>query len=242
MLPKINAPVYETKLISSNKKVKFRPFLVKEQKLFLMASESEDPKEIVTTIKQVLNNCVLDELDIDTLPTFDLENLFLQMRARSIGEIVNLKYTCNNLIKDDTGEEKPCGGLFKYDLNLLEVQPTSNSEHNNKIELTDKLGVVMKYPNFEILSKIDIQKESDLIKIIAACIDYIYDDEQIYYAKDHTEKELNDFIDDMQQNDLYKIQKFFETMPKINKKINFKCPKCNYKEEILVEGIQNFFG
>lgn len=241
-LPKLDAPTYETKLISTGKRVRFRPFLVKEQKLFLMAAESNDPKEIVTTIKQVLRNCILDDLDIETLPTFDLENIFIQMRARSVGEIVNLKYTCNNLVKNETGEEKPCGGLVKYDLNLLEIEPTTNGEHSNKVQLTDKLGVVMKYPNFDILGKINIENESDLVKIIAGCIDYIYDDQEMYYAKDYTEKELNEFIDGMQQADLYKIQKFFETMPRINKKFNFKCPKCNYSEDVTIEGVQNFFG
>ena len=243
MLPKIDVPVYETTLISTGKKVKFRPFLVKEQKLFLMASQSEDSKEVVNAIKQVIANCVVDkDVNVDTLPTFDLENLFLQLRARSVGEKVEMNYVCNNPIGDGSAEPKPCGGKIKLFLDLLEIKPTTNPEHNQKIELTPKLGIVMKYPNFEILSSLNIQSQEDLLKIIIACIDYIYDDEQIYYAKDTTEQELNEFIESMQQTDIQKIQKFFETMPKISKNVEFHCKKCGYKEDIVIEGLQNFFG
>ena len=148
-LPKIDVPVYETKLISTGKTVKFRPFLVKEQKLFMMASESTDVKETVGVIKQVLNNCILSDVDVETLPTFELENLFMQLRARSVGEVVNLKYNCNNIVKKDDGEEKTCGGLVKFDLKLLEIEPTIDKEHSNKIVISPNLGIVMKYPIFE---------------------------------------------------------------------------------------------
>jgi hypothetical protein len=148
-LPKIDVPVYETKLISSGKTIKYRPFLVKEQKLFLMAAQAADEKETIDVVKQVLNNCIITDIDVDDLPTFDLEYLFMQLRARSVGEVVNLKYNCNNKVTDTDGESKPCGGLVKFDMNLLEVEPTRSEEHSNKIVISDKLGVVMKYPNFE---------------------------------------------------------------------------------------------
>ena len=242
MLPKLDVPIYNIKLISTGKEIRIRPFLVKEQKLFLMAAESEDSKETINTIKQVLRNCVLDDVDIDSLPTFDLENLFLQLRARSVGEKVEMNYVCNNPIADGSNEPKPCGGKIKLFLDLLDIKPTTNPEHNQKIELTPKLGIVMKYPNFEILSSLNIQSQEDLLKIIIACIDYIYDEDQIYYAKDTTEQELNEFIESMQQTDIQKIQKFFETMPKISKNVEFHCKKCGYKEDIVIEGLQNFFG
>lgn len=242
MLPKIDVPVYETTLISTGKKIRFRPFLVKEQKIFLMASQSDDAKEVVNAIKQVISNCVVDDIDIDTLPTFDLENLFLQLRARSVGEKVEMNYVCNNPQISAPGETKPCGGKIKLFLDLLDITPTKNPEHNSKIELTSKLGIVMKYPNFEILNSLNIQSQADLLKIIIACIDYIYDAEQIYYAKDSTEEELIEFIESMQQSDVEKIQKFFETMPKISKEMEFHCTKCGYRENIVIEGIQNFFG
>jgi hypothetical protein len=242
-LPKIDTPTYETKLISTGKTVKYRPFLVKEQKLFLMASQSEDAKEVVNTIKQVLNNCILtNSVKIDELPVFDLEHLFLQIRARSVGEVVNLRYNCNNDVLDENKETKKCGGLVKVDLNLLEITPTKTPNHSNKIELSPKLGIVMKYPNFDIVQKLNIQSEADLLDLVISCIDYIYDEEQLYYANKTSKEELEEFIENLQQSDLEKIQTFFQTMPKLSKKFDFKCPKCGYSEEINVEGIQNFFG
>ena len=243
-LPKIDVPTYETTLISSGKKVKYRPFLVKEQKLFLMASQSTDEKETVDVVKQVLNNCILSDIVVDDLPTFDLEHLFMQLRARSVGEVVNLKYNCNNTVKDDKGEDKVCGGLVKFDLNILDIKPTINPEHNSKIEINDKLGIVMKYPTLGMVKNFDnLQSESidTIMDVIVSCIDFIYDAEQMYYAKDSTKEELMEFVDNLQQDDLEKIQKFFTTMPKISKPLDFKCGKCGYEEKIVVEGIQNFF-
>ncbi len=240
MLPKIDVPVYETKLISSDKKVKFRPFLVKEQKLLLMAFESNDTKETINIVKQILNNCLLSKVDIDELPSFDIENLFLQLRARSVGETISLKYNCNNIVEND----KKCNGVVQFDLNLLELEPTKDTKHSNKIEITSKLGLVMKYPSFNSINIDIINEENEIektIESITKCIDYIYDNEQIYYAKDTTKEELIEFIENLQQDDLEKIQNFFLTMPKIKKELNFKCPKCSYEEKLNVEGIQNFF-
>lgn len=242
MLPKIDVPIHEVKLISTGKPVRFRPFLVKEQKLFLMASESEDPKEIVTVIRQVLKNCVLDEIDIDNLPTFDLEYLFMHLRARSVEEVVDLRYKCNNLIKDEAGEEKKCTGVVEFKLNLLEVEPSKDPNHINKIEITENLGICLKYPTFEMIQKYEDANENEIIsKILADCVDYIYDKEQIYRAKDSTREELEEFIDNLQQKDLEKIKKFFDTMPELKKNIHFKCPKCSYEEDITLKGMQSFF-
>lgn len=242
-LPKIDVPVYELKLISTGKTVRFRPFLVKEQKLFLMASESNDIKEIVSVVKQVLNNCIIDELNVEELPMFDIEHLFMNLRSRSVGEVVNLKYKCNNTVKID-GQEKTCDGVVKFDLNLLEIQPTVNEKHDKKIEINPKLGLVMKYPNMEMLNdfkNLDALDVSTLIEMIVKCIDYVYDEDNIYYSKDFSVEELTDFVENLQQDDLIKIQNFFDTMPKIKKDLNFKCGKCGFEEKIEVEGLQNFF-
>jgi hypothetical protein len=242
MLPKIDVPIHEVKLISTGKPVRFRPFLVKEQKLFLMASESEDPKEIVTVIRQVLKNCVLDEIDIDNLPTFDLEYLFMHLRARSVEEVVDLRYKCNNLTKDEAGEEKKCTGVVEFKLNLLEVEPSKDPNHTNKIQITENLGICMKYPTFEMIQKYEDANENEIIsKILADCVDYIYDKEQIYRAKDSTREELEEFIDNLQQKDLEKIKQFFDTMPEVKKNVHFKCPKCSYEEDITLKGMQSFF-
>jgi len=242
MLPKIDVPIYSINLVSTGKPIRFRPFLVKEQKLFLMASESDDAKETLNTIRQVLKNCILDEIDVDALPTFDLEYLFMNLRARSVEEVVNLRYKCNNTTKDESGEEKKCTGVVEFDLNLLEIQPTKKETHTNKIQITEKLGVCLKYPTFEMIQKYENMSENEImIRVLADCIDYLYDENQIYYAKDSTKEELEDFIDNLQQKDLEKIKDFFDTMPEIKKDVHFKCPKCSYEEDITIKGLQSFF-
>ena len=242
MLPKLDVPIYSVTLLSTGKEVRIRPFLVKEQKLFLMAAESEDSKETINTIKQVLKNCVLDDVDIDSLPTFDLEYLFMNLRARSVEEVVNLKYKCNNTVKNDKGEDVVCNGTVEFDVNLLEIQPTKHTEHTNKFMLNDKIGICLKYPTFEMVQKYEQMDENDImVNILMDCIDYLYDDEQVYYAKDSSRKELEEFVDSMQQKDLEKIREFFDTMPEIKKDIHFHCPKCGYEEEMVIKGLQNFF-
>jgi hypothetical protein len=210
-----------------------------------MATESKDPQEMINTVKQVLNNCILSEdVVVDELPSFDLENIFLNLRARSVGEVIDLKYNCNNVIKSDTGEDKVCNGVVKFDLNLLEIQPTKNENHDKKIQISDSVGIVMKYPNMKMFSNLNpanTESVEVIMELIVDCIDYIYDKDKIYYAKDSTKEELMDFVDNMHQEDLVKIQNFFNTMPKISKTLNFKCVKCSYEEKIVVEGIQNFF-
>jgi len=242
MLPKLDVPIYTVNLISTGKPVRFRPFLVKEQKLFLMAAESTDGNEMVGVIRQVLRNCVLDEMDIDSLPTFDLEYLFMNLRARSVEEIVDLRYKCNNTTKDETGEEKKCSGVVEFKLNLLEVEPTKNPNHKNKIQLTENLGIAFKYPTFEMIQKYEKMNENEvMLKILVDCIDYVYDKESVYYAKDSSREEMEEFIDNLQQKDLEKFKDFFDTMPEIKKDVHFKCPKCAYEEDIAIKGMQNFF-
>jgi DNA-directed RNA polymerase subunit M/transcription elongation factor TFIIS len=240
MLPKIDIPIYETKLISSGEVIRFRPFLVKEQKLFLMAGESDDPKETVKTIKQVLRNCVLDDIDIENMATFDIEYLFLQLRARSVGEIANLRFTCNNNIS----ETEKCGNAVKIDVNVLEINPEKNKDHSNKIQITDKVGVVLKYPTFNSLdiSNLDTDNIEQILEIIVSCIDYVYDADSVYYAKDTPKQELVEFIENLKQADLEKISVFFNTLPKIKKDVDFNCEKCGYHETLTLEGIQSFFG
>ena len=242
MLPKIDVPVYELNLISSGKKIRFRPFLVKEQKLLLMANQSDDAKDSLNVVKQICKNCIIDDIDVESLPVFDLEFIFLNLRARSVSEVINLQYKCNNKIKSEAGEETACGNLEKFDVNLLEITPTKDPKHDKKIMLSDKLGIMMKYPTFEMIANLKGQNEDEtLMELLTICIDNIFDKDNIYYTKDVTKEELVDFIDNLQQKDLEKIQEFFETAPKIKKDISFNCRKCGYKESIEVEGLQNFF-
>jgi len=241
-LPKLEFPIYTLELISNKKKIRFRPFLVKEQKLLLMATESQDTKDIIDVVKQICKNCILDDIDVETLPIFDLEYIFLNLRSRSVNEVIELQYRCNNKIKDETDNEKTCGSLEKFKINLLEVKPILNKNHNLKIMFSDSLGITMKYPTFEMLENLKGNTEEEILfELLTKCIDYVFDKDEIYYAKDYSQEELTEFIDNLQQKDLEKIQTFFETSPKIKHNLKFKCRKCDYKEEIVIEGLQNFF-
>lgn len=242
MLPKLDVPIFEIKLVSTGKTIRFRPFLVKEQKLLLMATQSEDEKDMVRVIRQIVKNCVIDELNVDTLPAFDLEYLFLNLRARSVNEIVELRYRCNNTIKDENGEDKSCNNLEKFDVNILEVAPVILPEHSKKIMFNEKLGIVMKYPTFEMLyDMVDKSEEEIMFEILPDCVDNIFDEDSVYYAKDTPREELVEFMDNLQQKDIEKIQQFFRTIPRLRKEVDFHCRKCGYEEKINVEGLQSFF-
>jgi hypothetical protein len=241
MLPKIDVPVYEIKLPSTGESIKFRPFTVREEKLFLMAYESEDVKYSVDTIIQVLNNCVVSDVDIKELPTFDIEFLFLNLRARSVGEVVKLKYRCNNDVGTEE-EPKKCNSSVEIEINVLEIEPSKNPTHTNKIQLTEELGIVMKYPKMGLIKdNTEVDDFNVVLDLIISCIDYIYDKENLYYAKDSTKEELTEFLDSLQSKDLEKVKEFFDTMPKLKKKIDFDCNKCGYRENIELEGLQSFF-
>ena len=242
MLPKIDVPIYEITLPLLQKKVKIRPFRVKEEKILLMAMESEDDAAVLLAIKQIVNNCCVDDMDVDSLPVLDLEYMFLQLRARSIGEIIDLQYRCNNDV-DNEGETKKCNNIIKLSFNALEVEPQTEEGHKKEIQLTPKLGVVMKYPDFKLVNKISNLSEAEMIaKMVAGCIDYIFDSESVYYAKDASDGELLDFVDSLTREQFEKIQEFFDTVPKMKKNLTFKCSKCGYEEELVLEGIQSFFG
>ena len=241
-LPKIDVPIYEVKIPSSGKTIRFRPFTVKEEKLFLMAAQGDDTTTSIKTIVQVLNNCVLDDIDVEKMPLFDIEFLFLNLRARSISEVVELSYKCNNTVQEENGAEKRCNNVVNINVNILEIQPTNDPTHSTKIELSDKLGLVMRYPNMDFLGT-DVTRDefSIVIDLIIDCIEYIYDDESIYYSKDSTKEELTDFLDSLPSRDLEKIKSFFDTSPKMKKDLDFKCNKCGHNEKITLEGIESFF-
>jgi hypothetical protein len=207
-----------------------------------MALESNDEAIIVDSIKQIINNCCLDEVDVDDLPVIDLEYFFLRLRAKSVNEISELQYKCNNKVTDESGNEKTCGNMVQFDLNLLEIEPELDPKHTNKIELSKKMGIMMKYPSVKL--SLDVEESSEIEKImnvIIKCIDFIYDEDAVYYSKDVSEKELMEFIESMNKDQFEKLQNFFSTIPKMKKTLNFHCKKCDYKEDIVIEGLQNFF-
>jgi hypothetical protein len=166
----------------------------------------------------------------------------LKLRARSVSEVSELSYKCNNKVIDDEGNERTCGNIVEIPVNLLEVEPESDSSHTNKIELTDKLGIVMRYPNVKMMKEIDGDSEFDnLMNVIVKCVDYIYDENSVYHQKDVTHDELVEFMESLNKAQFEKVQNFFDTIPKMKKTLKFHCGKCGYDEEIVVEGLQSFF-
>lgn len=239
-LPKIDTPIYEITLPLCQKRVQFRPFLVKEQKNLMMAIEADDNETIERNIKQVLHNCTLTEgIVIGKLPVVDVEYYFLHLRARSVGEIVENKYVCNNVV-----DGKSCDNKMDVSINLLEIQVEKNDSISDVIQLTEKISMKLHYPEFSTIEKLS-KKESNVdvaFQLIVDSIDYIFDGEQYYYAKETSPKELMDFIETLSQEQFSKIEEFFENLPKMVKKVDVKCGKCGFDHSIEIEGLQSFFG
>ena len=240
MLPKLDVPTYELVLPLSKKKIKFRPFLVKEQKNLLMAMESKDSTDTHNAIKDVLVNCTLtDGIDFDKLPIIDVEFYFINLRAKSVGEVVETKYRCNNVIEGG----KTCNGTMEAQINLLDIKP-EGKEVNPEIQLDAKITVKLKYPEFGVV-KDSLNYESDTevtFKLVANSIEYIYDGDQFYYANESTEQELVEFVESMNQSQFEKIEEFFSAIPQMKKTLEITCGKCGYEHKIEMEGLESFFG
>ena len=220
-LPTIAVPEYELEIPSSKLKVKYRPFLVKEEKILLLALESEKQDNIVNAIKHIIETCVYSETNVNEMPTFDLEYIFLQLRAKSKGEVIELKYECPK-----------CKTELPINISIDDIQVTFQDKHTNKIELDTNLGVVMKYPTVELQNQITKTMEGEntsqvegIFTMVKSCIDYIYDNENTYPLKDHTEKEVDDFINSLTDVHFQKISKFFDTMPTLKHDIHLQCTK-----------------
>ena len=239
MLPKLDVPTYELDLPLSKKKIKYRPFLVKEQKNLLMAMESKDSLDIHNAIKDVLSNCTLTEsIDFDKLPIIDVEYYFINLRAKSVGEIVETKYRCNNMVNDKT-----CGGTMEAQVNLLDIKP-EGKEVNPEIQLDSKITVKFKYPEFGIVKdSLNYEYESEItFNLVASSIEYIYDGEQFFYASESTPEELIEFVESMNQAQFTKVEEFFSSMPQMKKTIDITCGKCGYEHHLEMEGLESFFG
>jgi hypothetical protein len=244
-LPKLEVPSYEIQLPLSKKTVKFRPFLVKEQKILLMAMESGDSKSTQNAILDVLNTCVMTpDFDLSTTPIIDVEYLFLHLRAKSVGEIVESKYRCNNEVATEDGGTKECGNIMEAKINLMDIQPIQDKVVEPEIKLTDNIVIKMKFPDFKIVhSSIDTDNITDVtFKLIASCIEYIYDGEQFYYAHETSDEELLEFIESLSQEQFEKMEEFFNNMPRLTKKVEMKCKKCGFDHMFEVEGLESFFG
>lgn len=235
MLPMQTLPVYSLTIPSTGKKIKFNPWLVKQEKALLIAQQSEDKEVMVSTLKQVITSCVLDKIDIDSFSTFDMEYVFTQIRSKSVGEEVDLIFKCK-YCDDPKAKLK-----VTFDISKIEVVTPEN--HTKKIQLFDNVGVMMKYPTIESINTIDKSgSDIDLIfKIIAECVDYIYDDEQIYHSSDMTSEDIDAFLSHLKSEQFVKLEEFFDTMPKMRHEVNYNCPVCGEKNTVVLEGMTSFF-
>jgi hypothetical protein len=239
MLPKLDVPTYELDLPLSKKKIKYRPFLVKEQKNLLMAMESKDSNDIHNAIKDVLSNCTItDGINFDKLPIIDVEYYFINLRAKSVGEVIETKYRCNNQVNDKT-----CGGTMEAEINLLDIKP-EGKEVNPEIALDNKITVKFKYPEFGIVKdSLSYESETEVtFNLVASSIEYIYDGEQFFYAHESTQEELVEFVESMNQSQFEKVEEFFSSMPKMKKTLEITCGKCGYEHKLEMEGLESFFG
>ena len=231
-LPKIAAPQYELTVPSTEETVTFRPFLVKEEKLLLLANESDEENEMIGAIRQIITNCTYEKLDVTGLALFDLEYVFLKIRAKSVGEIVNLKLLC-----EDDGET-----YADVTINLDDVNVKWTEEHTNHIELTDDIGLMMRYPQFDLINLGAGGGETEYIfKMIKSCINQVYEGDTIHERSDFTDKDLDAFIESLTSEHFAKLQTFFETMPRLRHEVKFKNPKTKKQNKMTLEGMQSFF-
>jgi hypothetical protein len=238
-LPMMSSPTYNMVIPSTDVTVKFRPFLVKEEKSLLIAQQSEDVKIMVDTLKDVIKSCVLDNIDVNKLATFDIEYMFTQIRAKSVGENIDLIFPCD--IDHGADNEK---ARVKISIDLTSLIVEKNLEHTPRINLFNDVGVMMKYPTIEImkkLEKLETDNLDNIFDVIAGSIDYIYQGEEIFYAKEQKHEELIQFLNNLTSEQFLKVQKFFETMPRIKKEVNYVCPVCGKSHHKVLEGLQSFF-
>ena len=230
-LPVINTPTYELEVPSTKEQLKFRPFLVKEEKILLMAMEEEDTKHMVNAVRTIVDNCTFKTLKVNKMPMFDLEYVFLNIRAKSVGEVVSVKILC-----DDDKET-----YADVDIPLEEITVKFQKDHINLIDLTDDIKIEMAYPTFEMLDSFDVDNTKGVFDLIGKCVKRIIDGETIHERADFNKKELSDFLDSLNTQQFADMQKFFETMPKLSHDIEFQNPKTKKKHKKTLEGLNSFF-
>ena len=236
-LPKIATPVYELELPSTGKTIEYRPFLVKEEKVLVIALESEDTKQITTAIKNVIKNCIKTKgIKVEELPTFDIEYLFLNIRGKSVGEEIEVNVTC-----PDDGETQ-----VPVTINLDDIEVQKNDEHTNRIKVDDSIMMEMKYPSLDqfIKNNFDFNDKNAMdqsFELIATCIDKIFTEDEVWAVEDCSKKEIIDFLEQMNSSQFKEIEKFFETMPKLSHSITVKNPKTKKDNVVVIEGLAGFF-
>jgi hypothetical protein len=233
-LPTMDLPTYDLVIPSNKKKIKFRPFLVKEEKILLMALETDNEKNIKDAVFELLKACISTRIKLENLASFDLEYIFLNIRAVSVGEIIQMNITC----QDDEKTQ------VKYNLNITEAQVIFPKGHDNKIMLTDKLGVIMRYPSFDgfVQGQFTNNTEFDVIKVIADSIDQIFEGEEVYDESTTSKKEFVQFVEGLTNTQLEKIQEFFETAPRLEHSFKVTNPNTGVESDYTLRGLQSFFG
>jgi hypothetical protein len=238
-LPKITTPIYTVTLPSNGKNVRIRPFLVKEEKLLLIAAQTKDVNEIISTTKQVINNCLIDaDVSVDSLPFFDVDYLIVALRAKSIGETIPVKFTCNNVVNNNK-----CGHVFPVDIDISKSTVVKDESVAPEIWLSGDFGVKMKYPKYSVIKSI-MANETDLdkmIRIICASIDYIFDKEQIYSAKDKSKEEIQEFVENLTKTQLSKLENFVSNFPEFECRVEHTCEKCGFHHHIKYNNFDSFF-
>ena len=249
-LPKIVTPEYSIQLKSVKTPVRFRPYLVKEEKLFLTAKESNDPKEIERAVLQVIKNCTFGEVDVDNLPTFDVEYLFLQLRAKSVNNVLDLRYECRNMLRDESQRESEtddgrCHNTVTLKVNLNEIAITTDEAHVSTVTLQSGLLVEMAYPSMKVVQSIqasDGAAADQVTKMLIASMKTITDAEgTAYEVRDYTDAERLEFVDGLPVEDLRSFEAFFTTMPAVRSEVPFHCDKCEHDETIALQGLTAFF-
>ena len=234
-LPKLNTPTYELEVPSTDEKIKYRPFLVKEEKILLMAMESRKNEDIVQAVKDIVTTCTFEKLDVSSLPMFDVEYIFLNIRAKSVGETSKLKL----LAPDDKKT------YVDVELNLTEVEVQVDDKHTNKIELGNDMGIIMTYPTIDSFMETGIQNinANNMLDLIGSCILQVYEKkgEKVYNSKDQTKKELTEFIESMNTKQFKEVQAFFDTMPKLKHTIKITNPNTKKTSEVTLSGLNDFF-
>ena len=235
-LPKLTTPTYELEIPSTDEKIKYRPFLVKEEKILMMAMESKSSADITQAVKDIVMECTFNKVKIDDMPMFDVEYIFLNVRSKSVGEVSKLKLLC-----PDDGKT-----YADVEVNLSEVKVQVGDDHTNKIELGNGMGMIMKYPTIDSFKESGIRdiNPNNMLEVISTCILQIYEEEgkKVYDTKDQTKKEVTDWIEQLNTKQFKDVQNFFDTMPKLKHEITIKNPKTKKESKIMLNGLNDFFG
>jgi endogenous inhibitor of DNA gyrase (YacG/DUF329 family) len=244
MLPKLDTPTFFLNVPSTKKKTKYRPFCMKEEKILMLIKEAKDTDSMVQGMKDIINACTFGKLDSDSLAVFDIEYIFLQLRSKSVGEMVELEMRCQEVHNDEDGNKKQCPGVIPIQIDISKIKVKFPKDHNNTFILDKKngIGIKFKYPTIDTMKMIEDNDKTDDFEFIIELVDSIFDADNVYSANDIPREEIEEFIDSISSKDFIEIKKnFFDKMPMLSHTIKYTCPKCGKEDEYTFEGIADFF-